>query len=812
MWSDVRYGWRTLWNRPWFTVVAAITLALGIQAATVMYSVAKVLVFRPVPLPDMERLVVVAETAPVAPGEWTPSSPANFLDWKRQSSSFEALAAYSYRSVNLTGAGEPEFAQAAAVAADFFRVARVSPALGRTFLAEEEGAAKAAPGSDRVVILGYGLWQRRFGGDARVVGSEVKLDGVGHTVVGVMPADFELPVNSDLWLPLIFTSQSGAQRGSHYLWTIARLKPGVSISQAGAEMSAIGKRLEQAYPGSNARWGVMVAPLRDFITGAYTKRYIFLLLGSVVFLLLICCANVANLQLARATSRQKEIAIRSCIGASGWRLVRQLLTESVLLSLIGAGIGLLMAQWALEPVRSNMPPDIARFLPGWKNLRLDTEALIVTITVAVLSGLLSGLAPVFHAVRPDLNEALKEGGGRGGDRSRSHKVRDALVVAEVALALVLLVGAGLMVRGFNALLDQGARFRPDELLTMRLVLPASKYKTEKQRAEFASQALARITALAGVRAAGFTSTLPYTGGGANNWFTIEGMAPPQPGEWRTAMYQPASASYFQALNLPVVRGRGFAETDGAEAPRVAVISEQLAAKFLSGQDPIGKRIKLGLADSPAPWMVIVGVAAEVQHTPYDRTPRLALYVPLAQFPQRSMDLIVRAEGDPMALVPAVRAQIAGVDPDQPLSRIKVFARQMKEELTALGYVAAMMTVYGAIALMLACVGIYGVMAYAVSERTHEIGVRVALGASEASVLRMVIGRGMLMAGAGFLIGLPVAFLLARMLAGLVFGVTAADPATYIGFSLVLACVAGLAAWIPARRALRVDPVVALRHE
>jgi putative ABC transport system permease protein len=805
-WQDVRYGARMLARSPAFALIAVVTMALGIGANTAIFSVADGLLWKPVPFPDLARLVMVLELHPQQTRDWNSVSPATYLDWKEQSRSFESMAAFRFYDVNLTGSGEPESLEGVLVSHNYFDVLGMKPRLGRAFLPEED-----QEGHDGVVVLSHGLWSRRFGADPDILGKTVKLEGKDHVVIGVMGRDFDFPRPAELWMPLPLPAAERQNRANHYLQIVARLRPDISVTEAAAEMGTIARRLGDAYPETNRGWGARVMPLREFVAGDMTRAYTFVLMGAVGFVLLIACANVANLQFARGLARQRELAVRAALGAERWRLVRQLLTENILLALAGAVVGLVFAVWAIDLIVVNMPPEVEKYIAGWRKISLDFRALFFTAGLAILSGLVAGVLPAFQGTKSDVSEALKEGARSGTGRGR-HRMRGALVVAQVTLALVLLVGAGLMVKGFGALLNLNQSFDPATLLTFRVNLPDGKYKDdEKRRVVFFEQALERLSSLPGVDLAAVASRVPFSDGGGYAPFTIEGQPAPQPGELRFGMFQNISPDFLRAVNAPLLDGRNFTAADGADATRVALISRRLAERYFPGQSPLGHKIKLGTADAQNPWMTIVGVVADVRYNAWEHDLEPVVYRPFWQAGRQSSYFVLRTK-DAAALAAAVRSQIAAVDPEQPIYDVKTLAVVFHHEMVGLAYVSVMLAVLGGIALVLASVGVYALMAFAVTERTHEIGIRMALGAQPRNVLGLVLRRGVLLTLGGMVLGLVGAQALARVLAGLIFGVSATDPLTFAGVPLLLAAVAFVACYIPARRATRVDPMVALRYE
>jgi len=805
---DLRIGLRTIRHSPGFAATAIVTMALGIGATTAVFSVADGMLWKPLPLPHLETLAVVLGRSPDNPRDWNDTTPADVADIRRDSASFSSFASFTGGLANIAGAGgEPERVEQSLVTANFFDVLGVQPQRGRGFHPGED-----QPGREREVVLGNALWQRRFGADPGLIGKSIRLDDQNYTVVGVMPPKVVFPVATELWTPLAFTPQEWNSRRNQTLGSLARLKPGVSIEQASAELDGIGLRLEQLYPESNKNRRFAAISAQRYLIGYYNHDYMLMLLYAVLFVLLIACVNVANLQFARATGRQRELAVRTALGAGRWRIVSQLVTECVLLSLGGAALGLAVAEWGLNLIRGGMPAEIEKYIVGWKEIHLDARTLAFTFGAALLSGIVSGLVPAWQSSRPDLTESLKEGGRGSSAGSARHRLRSVLVAAEIALAAVLLVGAGLMVRGFGHLLNGSGAFEPETVLTLRLAITESKYKESHQVAGFYRSVLERIDAVPGVRSSAAVSALPYSAHSSGRLFTIEGRTP-EPGHQPSALFQVSSPAYFATLHIPLRAGRLLSDGDGPDAPRVAVISQRLAQRFFPGEPlPLGKHIKIGASDSQSPWLTIVGVAGDVTHDVYDRSPRATLYVPCMQSPARFMDIGIRTAGDPMRLAPAVTAAIRSVDAEQPINQVRTMVTAMHHQATGLTYVAVMMGIFGVLALVLAAVGVYGVMSYLVSEQTHEIGIRMALGAPRTTVLKVLFRRGLVTAGAGLAVGLPIAFFFARLLASLIFGVDAADAATFTGIPAALLAAAAIAIYVPARRAMRIDPIVALRYE
>ncbi len=802
--QDVRYGLRMLFKYPGVTILAVFALALGIGANTAIFSVADPLLLRPEPFPNLNRLVLAFNRVDGLTNE-NSMYPADYEAIRTQSKSFDKFAAYASEAANLTGQGDPEREQAAKVTTDFFDALGVQPILGRDFTPED-----GTPGHDDEMVLSYGLWQSKFGGDPQILGKQAHLNERAFTIVGVMGKDFQYPVATELWRPIAFTAADEASRENNYLFPVGLLKPGVSASRAAAELDGIGRELAQTFPKSNHRLGIRVVPFRTYATDELTHNFMLLLLAAVAFVLLIACANVANLQLARIAGREREIALRTALGASRWRIVRQLLAESVILALVGAAVGLLFAAWAVGLTVNYMPPELSQYIAGWNRIALDWRAVAFTVAIAVVAGIIAGLAPALGYSRPDLSNSLKEG-SRGSSGRASHRLRSVLVVAEVAISLVLLVGAGLLVKGFRELLGANEKFEPRSLLTMHIALPEVKYSDQTKVAAFYQQVLTQMSAIPGVEAASVATAVPDQDELSYHPFTGEGKTWTQdPGH--IALADSIGANYFRTLHLPLLRGREFSDADGPDTQRVAIVSRSMAERYWPAEAAIGKRIKQGDPDSKEPWLTIVGVVSDAKYNPYFQAVDGVVYVPYVQSASTTAAFLLRTKGDPLSFVPAVRAKIRSVDADQPIYEAKTLARLTYEQVIGISYIAAMMAVLGLIALVLASSGVYGVMAHAVTERTHEIGIRLALGATPRQVLRWIAVRGVRLAAIGLGIGLVVAFVLARLMASMMLGVSSADPMIFAGIPALLAVVAIAACYLPSRRATRVDPIVALRFE
>jgi putative ABC transport system permease protein len=794
-----------LWQRPGFTLVAALTLALGIGANTAIFSVVNAVLLRSLPYSDPDRLVVLWQAN--ERNRNIHVSHLNLVDWREQSRSFESFSAYSGRwggKMTVIGGNEPERAFAVAVYQDFFKVLGVVPVAGRTFSTEDHN-----PGATPSVVVSYGFWQRRLGGDADLSNKKLSLGDATFNVIGVMPQSFGFPSDTDLWLPKEQLGTDTSARSAHNFVSIARLKPGVTLEQAQAEMSSIAARLAEQYPEDNRGMGTSVVSLRDQLVGS-VRPALLVLLAAVGFVLLIACANVSNLLLARALGRQKEIAVRTALGASPWRIVRQLLTESLLLSLLGGALGLLLAGWLIGPLVALGPETIPRL----GEVGIDGRTLAFTLGLSVLTSLIFGLLPAVRFSRPDLQVALKQGGQTptGG----LSLLRSVLVVAEVALTLVLLIGAGLLMKSFWRLMQTNPGFNPERVLTMQIALPEAEYKEEQQMVAFYRQLLGRAGALTGVEAVGMINNLPLGGVNINGGFEVEGRAREQGGY---GGFRITSPGYFQAMSIPVVKGRAFTEQDNQNSLPVAIISERVAGTTFPGEDPIGKRIRSGMDarsmtdDIAGTWMTIVGVVGDVRHSGLEGKASAELYVPYTQRPRRAgeMTVVMRTGVEPTSLVPAVRDEVKAINKNLPVE-FEPMERVFQRSVASRRYNMLLLGTFAALALVLSVMGIYGVLSYTVSQNTREIGIRMALGAQARDVLLMIVRQGMTLAAVGVSIGLLSAFALTRLMASLLYGVTATDPPTYAGVSALLLAVAFLACFIPARRATRVDPMIALRYE
>jgi predicted permease len=815
-WQDLRYGVRMLRKQPGFTLVAALTLALGIGANTAIFSVVNAVLMRPLPYHDPARITMIWSDNPATQlglHEMPPTN-ADIADWREQNHVFERIAAYRSSFANLSAQGEAERAAGAAVTFDFFPLLGVEPVLGRTFTAEED-----QPNKNRVVVISYGLWQRAFGGDPGIIGKAIALDTVDFTVIGVMPRGFNFPrgaempagygfaPQADIWVPLALSAERWQRRNQRQLVAMARLKPDTALEQAQAEMSAIAQRQAGDFPDSNAGWVVRLVPLKDQVVGK-TRPLLLVLLAVVAFVLLIACANVASLLLARAAARQKEIALRAALGAGRRRVIRQLLTESILLSSLGGALGLLVAYWGVKALIAASPTNIPRL----GETTLDLPVLGFTAGISLLTGILFGLVPAIQAAKTNLSEALKEG-GRNPATPGQHRLRSLLIVSEVALALVLLVGAGLLVRSFSRLLAVDPGFNPQSVLALDVMLPGAKYHTQESRCNFYQQLLARIETLPGVRAAGGISDVPLSGAEGLYPLAIEGRPPARHGQEPSTDGRDVTPNYFEAMGVPLLQGRAFSESDAPGQPEVAIINETIARQFFPGEDPIGKRVKLGPADDPRePWLTVVGVVGDVKSTVLESDPRAQVYRPFLQLSWSDLSILIRTESDPLQLVPAVRNEVKAIDPNQPVTNVRTMEQAVAESVSRRRFIMLLLAVFAAVALLLTVVGLYGVISYSVTRRTHEFGVRLALGAQARDVLRLVVGDGLRLAAAGVGIGLVAAIALTRGMVSLLFNVSALDPLTFTLVTALLVFVALVSSYIPARRATKVDPMIALRSE
>jgi putative ABC transport system permease protein len=796
LFRDVCFGVRQLQKSPGFTAVAVITLALGIGANTTTFSTVNAMLLRPFPFPRLDRIVTVWETVPKQNNGHLNAAPANFRDWSEQGKGFEKLAAVQSWDANLTGGNVAQHVEGVRVTSAFFSLLGMPVQIGRSI-----GSADFQQGAAPVVVVAHGFWQQHLSSDPDIVGKQLLLNGERFNVAGITAPDFDFPPGAQVWTPLILSDAHKADRENHSLTVFGRLADGVSIPQVQANLQAIAARLRQQYPSTNAGHEVSVKnTVEDLMYGS--RQFVLVLMGAAAFVLLLCCANVANLQLARAFSRQKEIALRTALGATRWHIGRQLLVESVLLALLGSGGALLLSRWGLAVMSRSIPPFIVEHIAGLKHLQVDARVFLFTLAVAVATGTITGLAPAWHLSRPNLNDTLKEGGRSSNLSVGRHRL----------LSLVLLVGAGTMVKGFQTMVASDMGFDRSHVLTFHVALSEVKYRDKDRIRTYYDRVQQDIEALPGVESAACVTSLPS--GWTWNWveFAAEGQPPVVPGEAPSAISQVVTPGFFSALRVPLRRGRLFSEQDGRDAPAVALVSEEMAHQSWPDQDPLGKHIRMGRPGSAGPLRTIVGIVGDVRPSPLDHSPAPTVYMPVAQEPELASAFVVRTSEDPLALASSISGQMRSVDPDQPAYDVRSLENVLSDNLSGIEQTARLMLVFGFSALTLAAAGIFAVMAYSVTQRTHEIGVRIALGARPVDVLRLVVGFAMKMAAVGMVIGLALAALLTRALSSALFGVVQTDVATFALLTLLLSAVAATAAYMPARWAMKVDPMVALRYE
>jgi putative ABC transport system permease protein len=808
--QDIRYALRMLLKRPSFTVIVVLTLALGIGANTTIFSAIDAVLLNPLPYKDPERLMVVWETnKQLGPEMWDRNEAAigNFLDWRSRNQSFDQLGALFDTDMNLTGVGEPQRIKSVVATTNFFQVLGVQPMLGRSFSPESE-----TPGSPFTAIISHELWQRQFGSDPGLINKSLTLNGHQVEVIGVMPPGFELQfpisVHVDMWVPFVIdvADPDYHDRRNNFLYAVGRLKPGVSQEQAQAEMKLIASQLQQQYPETNADRGVRVVPLHKQVVGN-VESYLYMLFAAVGFLLLIACANVAGLLLARVTARQREVAVRMALGASRWRLIRQLLTESVILSAFSGLLGLLLAYAGVKLLVALTPSEVPRL----HEIGLHVPVFLWTLAISVVTGLLFGLAPALQASRPDLNSALKESSGRNPGSFQGSGLRNLLVVSEVAVALLLLVGAGLMTKSFLRLQQVDPGFDATNVVSMNIALPTSKYRAQ-QLNNFYDQLFERIRNVPGVKSVGGINPLPLGGTNISLSVLVEGAPAVALTDRPSVGVRVVTPGYFQTMSIPILKGRAFTEQDRDNSPNVILVNEALASRFWPNQDAIGKRLDFEEDSGKQVWREIVGVVGNVKHKGLATEVMPEAYFPYNQDPENFMGLVVRTASDPMSMIPAIRNQVLSIDKDQPVSDIMTMEQRLAKSVAASRFVMLLLGSFSVLALGLAAVGIYGVMSYLVTQRTQEIGVRMALGAQKRDVLKLVVRRGMVLAIIGTAIGLVASLALTRLMRSLLFEVTPTDWLTFVITSVVLLTVALLACYIPARRATKVDPLVALRYE
>ena len=800
---DVGHALRQLRKSPGFAVTAAITIALGIGTNTAIFSSMDAVVLRPLAVPALDRVVVITEQDRTGPRQ---VALGNYEDWRRQNHSFEQLAVRTEAGMSMTGAGDAANVQVALTSASFFQVLRTPALLGRVF---DESACQ--PGRDAVALLNYGFWRRQFAGDPNVLGRRIELAEREYTIIGVLPKTVQYPSDADVFLPLAATPQQLAARTGRDYTAIGRLNDGVTVKQAQAEMRIIGDRLAAEYPATNTGMTVRVVPLLNEINGELTPLYYKLVMGATLFVLLVVCANVANLQFARGIERRPEIAMRSALGAGRWRLMRQLLTENVLLGLIGGVGGLILGGLYLHLTLITMPARVARYMAGWSNISLNGRAFLFSLGLALAAGLVSGFVPALEALRLNVADQLKAGSRATTGSGQSRRLRSFFAVAQIAMAVVLVIGAALIAKGMDAMLHLADAYQTQKVLTFTIGLPEKRYDTPQRQAAWFAASLEKLRTLPGVTSAEVSTSLPYSDNVWINDVEIENR-PSEPGKQESAQRITASEGYFSAMRIPIVEGRGFSKSDSLDSVPVAVVSRRFGQQYFPGESPLGHRIRLRRPEPRTPWLTIVGVVEEASYSLWDQRHPAVVYMSTAQVPLDTAIYTIRTEGDPLALAPAVRKTIAAMDPTEPLDGLMTWKQSMHENLVGLMYVAAMLGVDALIALILAAIGIYGVMANLVGERTREMGVRLAMGARRGDILRIILRRASWLTAAGVVVGLALAFGLAHLVSNLLRGVRPDDPVIFASITGVIVAIALGSSWIPARRAAGIDPMKALRSE
>jgi putative ABC transport system permease protein len=805
LFQDLRFALRAMLKNPGFTLVAVLTIAVGISANTTIFSALDTLVLHPFAFANQERLMMLYEHNLEAGIRRGSVAPANFTDWKEQSQTLERTVAMNQNYFDLTNETEPERLSGYEVSSDFFEVLGVQAAYGRTFT-----SAEVTPDNQQFVVLKYSLWQRRFGGDPNIVNQIITLNRKSYTVLGVMPEDFKFPFNSgEMWVPVVFDPKTKADRNNHYLQVLALLKPDATIEQARADLNSVAVQAQQQYPDTNSGRGVFVTSLsEDAVRGS--KMYTPVLMASVGFVLLIACANVANLLLVRGASRQKEIAIRLAMGASRFRLIRQLLTESLLLAFMGGTIGLLFSIWGINALARGIPEGFSKYIPGWQNLGLNQTTFVFTFVISIITGLLFGLVPAWQTTKTNFNEAMKEGGKGSSGKGSHNRARSLLVISEVALSIFLLIGAGLVIRSFVELMRSDLGVRPENVLTMRISLAAEKYTQTEERINFYKQLLSRIKNLPDVTSAGAVTNIPMSGSNSGRSLQRIAQTDIEQGKQPSIDFRAVTPDYFDAMGTTILKGRSFTEQDNSNAKRVAIVNEAFAKRFLSNQEPIGQHFNLKGDKGQA--LEIIGIAANVMNDDMDDNAESSIYLPFAQDSYKTMDLVIHANSDPTRLTAAIRSEVSTLDKDLPVFNVKMMEQVISDRQSPKRLATFLLGFFAFIAFLLASVGIYAVMSYVVTQRTQEIGIRLALGAQPSNIFKLVVGQGLMLTTTGLLIGLAGAFAMTRVMSGLLYNVTATDPLTFISISLLFALVAFFACFLPARRATKVDPMIALRYE
>ncbi|MBI5283347.1 MAG: ABC transporter permease [Candidatus Solibacter usitatus] len=804
MLEDLRGAVHRLFKKPGAAAAAVIALAVGIGLSTSMYSVADALLLRPLPIPDIDRVVMLGAMSESDPASFHSVTPYDFSHYALSSRSTETLAASRPWAANLTGAGDPVPIEGARVTSSFFEVMRIQPLLGRVFLKEED-----SPGSDRSVVLSHNLWERQFGASPDILGRTIELSGRAFQVVGVMPKGFTFPPPSDFWVPLALTFAEWTGSDAFYLRVCGRLQPGTTLDQARAEFKVLAGDLARQFPANHGRLSARVELIRHRVSGDLTPQYTRITIAAALFLLFIACLNVAGLQFSRVLSRTREMAVRGALGAPRLRLLRQVVAESILVALAGAALGLFVAAWSLDLMKSSMPPEVERFLPGWQRLGLNGLVLFYTALTAVAAGIVSGLGPALWLSRTPILENLHESGRSATGTAARHRLRNFLVAGEIAVALVLLSGAALMVKGFRAIGRLPVTTDPARVLTLRITLPQHRYPDHLAVAAFQGRLLDSLSRAPGVQSAAITSNLPYSDSTNRSFVTIEGR-PSIPGgrPQDVAQVQNISGSFFPTLGIPLLRGRAFSGAESRDAQRTAIVTAAFVKDYFPGEDPLGRRFHLG----DGAWWTITGVAGDVLHNFTGRAPEPLVYLPYTQSGWGAFDVALRTSGDPYTLMPQVRQAVRDIDPSQPLALVRSFRKLIDDSTIGIGYVASILSVLAGVALFLAVLGVYSLMAGSVRERTREIGIRLALGARRPHILRMVFREGLLLAAVGIPVGLASSLGAATLLRRFLFGVTSLDPLAFVAMPLALTCALLAAGLIPALRATRTDPLIALRHE
>ncbi len=786
---------------PGTTAVIVLALALGIEVTTTAFVNLSALVLHPLPFPRIGRVMTLWETAPKSQSEREPVAPANFFDWKHQNRSFENLAAYRQWDVNLTGVGDPERVQASQVSPEYFAVLGMKPALGRTFRADE-----SEPGRASVIVVSHGFWQRQLASADDVLGRRVVLNGQDFTIVGVMSAKFNYPLGTDVWAPLAMTLAQKDDRSGRSLAVLGRLKEGVAVDRARAELATLSRTLEKLHPDTDEGRMGLIVPILE-LTNQGTDRFSFIIMATAGFVFLLACANIANLQLARVMSRQKEMAVRTAMGAGRMRIVRQLVVENVAIALVGGALGLTLASWHLSYADSVIPAQVRKWVAGFDDMRITAPVVLFTLAASILAGILCALPSFLQITRKrsvvDVNEALKESSRSSSAGPRRGRARNALATAEIALALILLVSAGLMIQTFRKMLTIDVGFNPNKLLTLQIALPDSAYRTGVQVNGFYDRLLRNLRTAPDVQSAGADAST----GGADAVY-VQGRAEPRPGEPRPDV-RSVTGDYFTALGLPVISGRPITQQDGKDTQPVVVLSQTVARHYWPNGDALGQHIRLRKGDPR--WLTVIGICGDVKDW-FSGEPRLAAYLPATQAPLPAMEVLVRTTGDPNAIVSAVRAAVRDVDSTQPVFDVKSMQLVLGEQMSGVQATAFNMTSYAVIALLLALTGIYATISWSVVQRTHEIGVRMALGADRSHVLKMTLMQAVGIAALGLGIGVPVAFMLMRVMSSVLNNVVVVDPLVFTLLTAILAMSAILAGYIPARRAAAIDPLTALREE